>query len=322
MKDLVSIIVPVYNVEKYLKRSINSIVSQSYTNLEIILVDDGSKDSSGIICDEIARKDVRIKVIHTENGGLSRARNIGMENASGDFYSFIDSDDVIHKDFVYSLMDIQKKYSADIAACNLINFNEDSEIKVEEKTNPYEVALTSKEALREYFHPKEKRIIHHGLCMKLYKKELFQDIRFDEGKLHEDLYITYKLLDACNTFAFIDLPYYFYFQGNNESICNNYREKNFIDETNAYFSMYSYFNNDETVINELISFILVQLRHAIYKGRKINNNSNIRSVKKNIIKWVDENVGRCIYYSLIKKIWFMLSVRFIWMYKIMIGLRT
>ena len=122
MTDLVSVIVPIYKVEKYLGKCVDSIINQTYKNLEIILVDDGSPDNSGKICDEYAKKDNRIKVIHKENGGLSSARNAGLDVATGEFIAFVDSDDRIHLDFVEKLYRAIKEENADIASCYVESF--------------------------------------------------------------------------------------------------------------------------------------------------------------------------------------------------------
>ena len=125
MDSLVSVIVPVYKVEKYLSKCLDSIVNQTYKNLEIILVDDGSPDNSGKICDEYAQKDSRIKVIHKENGGLSSARNAGLDIATGEYIAFADSDDSVHLDFVEKLYRAIKEENADIACCSVEDFIED-----------------------------------------------------------------------------------------------------------------------------------------------------------------------------------------------------
>ncbi len=116
----VSIIVPVYNTEKYLKKCFKSITEQTYSNLEIIIVDDGSTDDSGRLCDEYAQFDDRVMVIHKENGGLSSARNEGLRNSTGEYLTFVDSDDYISKDFVEKSLDLCKKYGADISVLNMV----------------------------------------------------------------------------------------------------------------------------------------------------------------------------------------------------------
>lgn len=197
----ISIIVPIYNVEKYLEKSVNSILNQTYKNLEIILVDDGATDNSGKIADELAKTDSRIKVIHKENGGLSSARNEGMKYVTGDYIAFLDSDDCIIPDFYEYLYNMIEKYNADIAqGCflriqdefiddvnNIIN-KENSKIEINEKV------LTNKEALKILYGVKEEPYIQEVVVWnKLYKKEVLKNISFPIGKLHEDEFTTHKI---------------------------------------------------------------------------------------------------------------------------------
>ena len=135
MKKLVSIIVPIYNVEQYLDRCIESLVTQSYINLEIILIDDGSKDTSGDICDLWAQRDKRIRLVHKENGGLSDARNKGLDIATGDIISFIDSDDYISKYFYEKLINIMEQTDSDIVECQFKKFNENERVNYLNKEN-------------------------------------------------------------------------------------------------------------------------------------------------------------------------------------------
>lgn len=195
MIDKVSIIVPIYNVEKYLPKCIESIIVQTYTNLEIILVNDGSPDNSRIICDEYSKKDHRIKVINKENGGLSDARNTGLDVATGDYISFIDSDDYIHEEYCETLLNLLKKFDADIAQCEFLkvyekginNFNIET-CAVEQKIT----VLSNKDVLNNLYN--EHYISTVVVWNKLYKRELFEQIRFPKGKVHEDEYTTYKVL--------------------------------------------------------------------------------------------------------------------------------
>lgn len=263
MNPKISIIVPVYNVESILKYCVDSILQQSFSDFEVLLIDDGSKDNSGRLCDELQLQDSRIKVFHKKNGGLSDARNFGIEHASGDFYLFIDSDDVLHKDFCKVLIELQTKYNAEIVSTDLIEFYEFSEIEMLNKKEflVTERVYTHEEALNEYYKPEGERKIHHGLCMKMYRKELFNNLRFEVGRLHEDLYITYKLIDLCNKFIYVDLPYYYYYQKNTNSITKNYREKNLVDEYDALKMMMSYFHNRESIKKSLYLFICSHFCH-------------------------------------------------------------
>ena len=185
----ISIIVPVYNVENYLPFCVDSLKRQTYSDFEILLIDDGSTDSSGVLCDTLKETDERISVYHKENGGLSDARNFGIEHAKGSFFLFIDSDDALHPDFCKVLVQLQKTYNADIVSTRMTLFSDYAMIldfdKKKHETN--EAVFYDGEILSEYFDPKSKRCIHHGLCMKLYKKELFQELRFTVGRLHEPI---------------------------------------------------------------------------------------------------------------------------------------
>lgn len=178
MKELISVIIPVYNVEKYLNKSIESVIKQTYKELEIILVDDGSTDSSGKICDEFAQKDDRIKVIHKKNGGLSDARNAGISEAKGKYLGFIDSDDYIDKNFYEILYNVLKKYNSDISICK----HRETYTDYEENTSKLEIkeqVFNTEQALKELLLFGE---VNNYAWNKLYKKELFNEINYPVGK--------------------------------------------------------------------------------------------------------------------------------------------
>lgn len=181
-KDLISVIVPVYNVEKYLEKCVQSIINQTYENLEIILVDDGATDNSGKICDEFAKKDSRIKVIHKENGGLSDARNFGLDIATGKYISFIDSDDFVNKRLFEILHKEIIKNDYDIAFCDYFKFFENDNVD-EEISNSYKILEHTKYSILNLYydigHKHEKAVVAWG---KLYKSKFFKDIRYPKGK--------------------------------------------------------------------------------------------------------------------------------------------
>lgn len=204
MEELVSIIVPIYKVEKYIHKCIDSIINQTYKKIEIILIDDGSPDNCGKICDDYAKKDSRITVLHKENGGLSDARNAGINIAKGEYLTFIDSDDYVSEDYVKFLVDLIKEYDADMSVC-----------KHTIMCNKKEIDKGTKKMYLEG----PKKILEMSLYSddfdisswaKLYKKELFNDIRFPKGRLFEDSATTYKLVDLCNKIAFKSESKYFY----------------------------------------------------------------------------------------------------------------
>jgi glycosyltransferase involved in cell wall biosynthesis len=216
MGDLVSVVVPVYNVEGYVERCLKSIIGQTYTNLEIIVVDDGSKDSSGQICDHIAATDERMTVIHQENRGLSGARNRGLETATGEYICFIDSDDYISDVFVELQLKCMKKSGADVVQGNSGEWV-DSSVQ-DYQTIADKFTLYSGE---EMCHILMTSHSGYGVAQnKFYRRKLFKDIKFPEGKLHEDEFTVYRLFYAGNV-ALIDAQVYYYQARREGSICNS-----------------------------------------------------------------------------------------------------
>ena len=203
----ISVIVPVYKVEKYIHRCVESILSQSYRDLELILVDDGSPDSCGAICDEYAERDDRIRVIHRKNGGLSAARNTGidwvMDHSDSQWLTFIDSDDWVHVDFLKVLVQAAEQKQVRMAACDLIRTDRvltDIEVSAE-----IAVSMDAEQAYRDFYG------MFMTACCKLWHRELLKDLRFPVGKLHEDCYITHIPLFEAGKVAVCDVPMYYYF---------------------------------------------------------------------------------------------------------------
>ncbi|MGM9652762.1 MAG: glycosyltransferase family 2 protein [Eubacteriales bacterium] len=195
----ISIIVPVYNVEKYLKRCIDSILSQTFTDFELILVDDGSPDGCPAICDEYAQQDSRIRVIHKENGGLSDARNAGLEVAIGKFIGFVDSDDFIHPQMYALLYDAAIMYNAGIVQCEFNRFYEDREIAPFHEETLRTVRIMGQEEYLDNFYPENCYAITSTVCNKLYKCHIFQNIRFPFGQYYEDGFVLLETLNCCST---------------------------------------------------------------------------------------------------------------------------
>jgi len=181
MNPLISIIIPVYKVEDYIDECVESIVNQSYKNLEIILVDDGSPDNCPAICDEWAKKDPRIKVIHQKNAGQSAARNAALNIATGDFIGFVDSDDFIVKDMYKTLYDALNGSEAKVATCYFLR-TDGSNSEEQFKESPSKTYSVN-EALREFF---LKREVGSAMWDKLYRREIFDNIRFPEGETNEE----------------------------------------------------------------------------------------------------------------------------------------
>ena len=226
--DKISIIVPIYNVEKYVMRCLASIRTQTYKNIEILLIDDGSQDKSGLICDELAGKDSRINVIHQRNQGLSAARNTGLKKATGKYILFVDSDDWIDIDYVEKLKANMDKYSSDIAVCG---------VKMIKNNHIFLMNHFSKERL---FNTDEALIyllkdsqINNYVWNKLYRKSLFNNIRFAEGILFEDVRIMHKLFMKSNKISITPDYLYNYFH-RDDSIVSKISLKNKIANINSY----------------------------------------------------------------------------------------
>ncbi len=212
MSSLISIIVPVYKTESYLRKCLNSIVNQTYKNLEIILVDDGSPDNCGKICDEYAARDSRVKVIHQKNRGLSAARNAGLKIATGEYIGFTDSDDWIENDMFETLYLGALKYGTDIAVCGFFYVKGTQYRELREE---HTVLLSREDALHHLL--LDNTITNHA-WNKLYKRELFDDVCYPEGRTFEDVATTYKLFEKADKIVFLNSSKYYYLQRDNSII--------------------------------------------------------------------------------------------------------
>ena len=228
MEPLISVIVPIYGTEKYLHTCVDSIINQTYKNLEIILVDDQSPDRCPEICDKYEKKDKRIKVIHQKNKGLSGARNTGLDICKGEYISFIDSDDWIEKDMYAVMVSQMEKHNASLAICGRYGVYEKSQAKVVEKC-PNETEVFESSILL----PKLilGQISDFSACDKVYRKELWEDIRFPEGKIYEDLAVIYKVLIKAENVVLCDKPFYNYYHRYGSIVTSSFREA-LLDYTN------------------------------------------------------------------------------------------
>ena len=259
-ESLISVIIPVYNVEKYLDRCVESVVNQTYKNLEIFLVDDGSPDNCPQMCDDWTKKDARIKVIHKENGGLSSARNVALEILSGDYLTFIDSDDYVRQDMLEIMLDRIFKDNSDMAICNYERFSDNPDDEQWDNTHPLKNEVISREEAH-------KRICfgeywHYVLaCCKLYKSELFEGFEFPEGRLHEDMFTSHLIIDKCNSVSCVEDALYYYYQ-NDESISNTFDIRSF-DIMDSYLVRFDFYYG-----KELYSCAAENLRVMIFKMYK------------------------------------------------------
>jgi len=258
-KALISIIIPVYKVEKYLEKCIQSVINQTYENLQIILVDDGSPDNCGKICDEYAKKDHRIEVIHKSNGGLSDARNKGLEMAKGEYIGFVDSDDYIEADMYEVLYNLLKQYNADVSICNFYTVSQGKiSIKnADNGINDYNRIEILKEILLD-------RNIQSYAWNKLYKKELFDEIKYPIGKKYEDIGTTFYLLEKCNKIVVTGKSEYYYIN-RQDSIVNNVTESTITDYIELIMQRYDYIEEN---IKELSSYNKDYLKRILKTAEK------------------------------------------------------
>lgn len=239
MDELITIIVPIYKVEDYLHRCVDSILKQTYKKLEVILVDDGSPDGCGKICDEYAKLDERIKVIHKKNGGLSDARNAGIEIAQGGHISFLDSDDWLYEEYIEKLYQLLKKSNSDISVCNFIRTSiEGIQVDI---SNEEIYEYSNMEALGQIYDKFDAQIfVAWG---KLYKRYLFDDIRFPVGRIHEDEFITYKLIYKAKKIVLSTAQLIYYWQREDSIMGAGFNIKHRLDALDAFEERAEFFRD-------------------------------------------------------------------------------
>lgn len=237
MNAKISVIVPIYKVEKYLRKCINSILNQTYPYLEVILVNDGSPDGCGEICENYALQDDRVKVVHKENGGLSDARNNGLLIATGEYISFIDSDDYIDQKFYEVLLNLILTNDADIAQCDFLKVSEaeSSMDKVSNCNDREIITLNNYESLERLYNGNHERTV--VVWNKLYKREVLEEIYFPVGKIHEDDFTTYKVLYNASKIVITSDKMYYYLQ-REDSIMGSQNNKEFNPKTLVFLETY------------------------------------------------------------------------------------
>lgn len=244
--ELISVIVPIYNVEPYLERCINSIRSQTYTNIEILLVDDGSTDASGKICDKFGEIDSRIVVIHKKNGGLSDARNAGISVAKGQYIGFVDADDYIEKEMYSRLYSAVKHANADIGSCGMFSETEEGVVIRNCIQGHGDVILERKNAYEEFF--AMEGMLDPSSCTKLWNIALFNEIQYKVGLRSEDIDLLYRMLDKVDKVVCVNDPLYHYCHRPN-SITTQGINKSFFDQVK--------------IVNEMTNFIVCKYPELI-----------------------------------------------------------
>lgn len=242
MKERISVIIPVYNVEKYLPDCVESVLKQTYTDLEIILVDDGSQDTSGRICDEYVKQDSRVQVIHKKNGGLSSARNAGINHATGQYFFFLDSDDWIAENALELLYKEIKRTESDLALCNM-QYVDDNGRNLSNQNAYREYCMNGELWTQEDFWKHYKGVGHIVCvvaCNKLYKQELFNDKRYAEGKIREDEFMIHHIVAECKKMVCVEPKLYFYRQRDG-SIMNSAYDIKQLNAAGAYIDRAKFF---------------------------------------------------------------------------------
>lgn len=285
MEDLISVIVPVYNVEKYINKCIDSILNQTHKNLEIILVDDGSQDNSGKICDEYAKEDKRIIIIHKENGGVSSARNIGLENATGKYVTFIDADDYVDENYCQKLLETLIEQNVDCVACGH-NRIYNKENKLEKITSKKSYKLRDKEILEKIL------CVQSGLgfaAMKLWKRNKIKDIRFNEDmQVAEDAFFALQASQIIKDMYVLNEAIYNY-RFNDKSAVRKYNK----DYANKYLKsmqitqkyLEEKFKSDVPEIKMLNNYILYHLlliivNYCFNPKNNLKTKQQIKELKK------------------------------------------
>ena len=220
MDKLISIIIPVYNVKEYLSKCVKSVINQTYTNCEIFLIDDGSTDGSGELCDKLAKQDERIIVLHKKNGGLSDARNVALDMMCGEYVVCVDSDDYVTEDYIEYLYGLVSVNNADIAVCQFKKIY-NTQDRLDDYKEKIEV-LDKASAIENYLYQRKFTASAH--C-KIYKSELFAEIRYPVGYYYEDMAIICKLLDRSSKIIVSNLQKYYYVQRNGSIMAENFNLK-------------------------------------------------------------------------------------------------
>jgi glycosyltransferase involved in cell wall biosynthesis len=316
-EPLISVIVPVYKVEEYIHKCVDSILNQTYKNLEIILVDDGSPDRCPEICDEYAVKDARVVVIHKENGGLSDARNAALDICKGDYITFVDSDDWVGANYVKSMYDALIKYKADISICRTqkISSHKDFEL-VKERNEDLEVKFDSSDALESMLYQK---FFNFSACGKLYKAQLFRGVRYPLGKLSEDNATIYKIVHHCKNIIYSNNTGYFYCRRPHSIVTSLFTVKKMDTIYVAYeildFIQKNYSQITKSAICHLVSdsffiYLQIPIKEQEYKQYRKEIKSNILAHRKTVL--LDKKAKLRVRVACAASYFGMWFVRFIW----------
>ena len=279
MLPKISVIIPVYNVENYVSKCLDSIINQTYENLEIVIVDDGSTDKSGDICEYYAKQDNRIILIHQENQGLSMARNNALDIISGDYVGFVDSDDWISPDMYCALYNNAIAHNADISMCNFYYVSTSGE------TSPYSNESDDIKVLEGIYKIAHNiRLSNNCVWNRLYKRHLFNDIRFPKGKVFEDIFIMHRLVDNANKVVLSSQCKYYYLRRENGITLNTFNVSQ-MGNLEAYIERHKYiaakYPTLEKTCRKHIFLSLLWLMHKAYRDNKVE------LYKEDLVRFID-----------------------------------
>lgn len=256
----ISIIVPVYQVEKYLERCVDSIRNQTFQDFECILVDDGSTDRSGAMCDQYAQQEQNFSAIHKKNGGLSSARNAALEIVSGEYICFLDSDDLLHPQTLELMHNAIERTGADLVTTSLQEFSGDTV-----KMNPIDqvqIDTIGQDVFINHLLPENFGRISVTACGKLYRRSIFKSLRFPEGKIYEDLHIFLDMLLSCNNIAILDTSLYYYYENPTSITRSNYLAHDRFGEFQVREGYIGFFQNRDLkeqmqyALNDYLTFFM------------------------------------------------------------------
>lgn len=282
MKELISVIIPIYHVEDYLKECVDSVLKQTYSNLEIILVDDGSDDKCPSICDDYQKQDARIHVIHKENGGLSDARNAGLDIATGDYICFIDSDDVVHPNFIQTLYEDLLFTNSDMAICHYEKVYEIPQVM--ELPSQHAIKVYTQLEILDALYGKESLFIIVA-WNKLYRKSIWDNLRYPKGKIHEDEFVIHHILDQVSQVVLNEGSYYYYRQREG-SITNHYNEKRLhaLEGLENRIQFYWSVKNEKLVYQTMYQYFFAIISHIQQMKKSKQYGDLKRQLKRKLFK--------------------------------------
>lgn len=279
----ISVIIPVYNVEQYLSKCLESVINQTFTDLEIIIVDDGSTDDGLSICREYEAKDERIHVYHKTNGGLSSARNYGLDRATGKYIGFVDSDDYISEDMYESLYNNLISYNADMSLCGLYDIYNGLPQKVNNNHSIFEA--TPEEAIKVVM---ESEITSVTAVNKLYKRELFESVRYPEGKVSEDAFVIVDLLMQCKKTVITSDQKYYYIHREGSITTLKFRPQH-LHVLEAYEKNYTLIEENYPSLILIAKMRLCWAHFNVLDKLIFDNSKEYEEIKNNMIRYIKDN---------------------------------